>query len=206
MIRASACSWRQWFGENGVVEWAQVFLAIGAACVLFARAVWYRMNSGFYAGLGMLMLCLVVRELDRYFGRFSPLQWSAMSLVLLGAVIFAFRTKPFWVNLHCFVQTRAFVILGGGILILCISQVLGQTWGWKQILGPHVYHPAKAVVEESIECFGYIVLLFGAVETLVERGDKKSMTASSQARSCNKNLLPPLEHAQEGVSTEGGRV
>ncbi len=162
------------FREGGEIESCQFALIAAAAVLLWLAAL--RGGRGkpraFWAGLGALMAVAAVRELDSFLPRAVPgLHWTYLAaLCWAGVALAAWRGgRP--CRRACFdwlSSAAGGVCWAGFICVVVFAQVFGQADFWQGVMGDSYERVVKIVVEESIELFGYALILAGAIETLFQ--------------------------------------
>lgn len=163
------------FYENGAIEWLQ-FL------VLFCTVAIFLNGARQHAPSRVLLLVIsgppalaATRELDSLLDRLLPvIGWKFGYLFLLGAILLGIcHFKTLWSQSMSFITTPAFVFLWIGFVIaIPLAQLLGHRPIFRLLIESGDIRGLKRIVEESLELMGYLVLLFGAVETMVHLSRK----------------------------------
>jgi hypothetical protein len=159
------------FKEGGGVEWFQFALISIAAAIFWAGAAGPRPWRALFHVLTALASIAAVRELDSILDqRLAPLGWPAPALVLLAWACFvaARRRRPLADAAGRFVRSAAFGILWAGfILVTTFAQLVGHSDFLQALMGDDYSRAYKRVIEEIAEAFGYLLILIGAVETIL---------------------------------------
>lgn len=155
-------------GEDGALEWLQVgVVSVAAVLALFrGRIILHRV-------LGLFLLAVIGRELDRYLEHvlFDGAHKFPMFGFLLVTSIVAFQHRAVLRGeLAALARRPAFAMfLFGGFVLIGYSQLFGEREIWKA-LSPQYSSEAKRVVEEGLELLAYLWVLFGTCEeTLMSR-------------------------------------
>jgi hypothetical protein len=172
------------FSEDSLTEQSQsVMLLLSAALFLYAA---YRHKP--FRSLSILLFCFAmasaVREqdafLDEYFFRGS---WKigAFPLLIFPLFIIWRNTPVFLSAIHRFSYSLAF-----GILLSCLlttyvfSRLMGRTIFWMAVMGENYLHDVKTAAEETLELYGYLLLLLAAIEYLFFLAKRQSNASAVQ--------------------------
>lgn len=160
------------FYEGAFVEWLQ-FAIVSLAAVLLLIGAWrlerWRQLLGV---LAVMATVAAVREKDDLLDHFVPWLWGwkgpALAVGALGFVI-ALRDLPkFGSQVEPFARTTAFAVLWAGTFIVVgAAQLIGHGDLLRIVMADAYDADIKRVVEESFELFGYLMVLAGAIETLI---------------------------------------
>jgi len=162
------------FREGGPIERYQFALAAVAAGLLWAAALWGARHGprAFFAGLGALLAVAAVRELDSFLPKAVPgLHWAYLAAVCwAGVVLAAWRGgRPCHRAFFAWLASAAGGMCWAGFVCVAVfAQVFGQADFWQGVMGESYERVVKIVVEESIELFGYALILAGTIETLFQ--------------------------------------
>ena len=158
--------------ENGPVERAQVVLALFTSVALFFAAS--RCGVG-RTGL-ILCACLVgyaaARECDRWFETvFFDDAYKYLAGIPLATVFVIALYRGRTVVLresHWLLRTPAMTIYAcGGIFICSVCQVLDRPDLWSAVPQGDSTELTKSAVEEMAELFGYLLLAFSGIESIL---------------------------------------
>ncbi len=163
--------------EYGPVECFQFVLALLAGGVLLAAA---RSGERMAAVLTIAALAAwfaAAREADRFFADllFSDANKIVMTALAAVAALVAMKRRSRVVHeLAILMETPGFQFLFVGWLVVVVyAQIIGQQELWKAVMGESYLRDAKNTLEELPELFGYLLLMFGAVEAwILERSVK----------------------------------
>jgi hypothetical protein len=119
------------------------------------------------AGITALAAC---RELDSFLGRHLPvISWRIGFLPLLAAAVYFCRAgRRAWGQAGELARSQAFVVLWAGLLIAYpIAQLTGHGEFLRGLMQEDYSRTYKRAIEETLELMGYLVLCFGAIETVL---------------------------------------
>jgi hypothetical protein len=170
MHAAVRCNGSKFFYENNLLEWMQ-FTVLLAVCLLFA---WGSCNAyglrRFLILMSMLAAFAATRELDSLLNRLMPvLSWKIGAVFLIyGMWQLIVRRKTFVPQILSFMQTPAFVVLWAGFIIAVpFAQLVGHRPFFRMFIEESQVRDIKRLFEETGEFIGYLILLFGTIETLI---------------------------------------
>ncbi|HQA39175.1 MAG TPA: hypothetical protein PLW27_09735 [Kiritimatiellia bacterium] len=159
------------FYENGTIEWLQ-FSLLGASVLLFALgALCLPAHRRLAALLGCVAAFAATREMDRVLGRLLPVvSWKIGGLFLVAAGWLLLRHgRVLLPQIAAFLRTPAFVMLWAGFVIAVpLAQLVGHAPFFRLFMDEVHVRDIKRVFEESGEFMGYLILLFGTLESLLQ--------------------------------------
>jgi hypothetical protein len=161
------------FEEGNLLENLQVGMLVGSTIVLLAATLKHKACRELYGLLAFLPLIATVRELDsRFDNSFGTGVWGTVVVVIIacaGWMFYRWRRRVVS-QLGALIMQRSFGLMAGAILvILAMSQMIGQKAFWKAYMGTHYMREVPRAVEEFGELAGYMLLLIGVVELLLTR-------------------------------------
>ncbi|MBS3758511.1 MAG: hypothetical protein KGY61_07585 [Desulfobacterales bacterium] len=159
------------FKEGELIEWCQLILLISASGILLYGA--FTRHQGILRLLGCLSAFAALRELDTLFDRMLPVTgWKIGYLIIVYALVSVYMDKKAIKDqIRDFLKTHAVVILWTGFLVaIPIGQLVGHGTFLKALMGEDYIRDYKRIIEESLELMGYLLILAGSIEALVERG------------------------------------
>jgi hypothetical protein len=172
------------FYENGAIEWCQFFL-LAVSSLLFAAGAWRLTSSRqLLALLASVSAFAATRELDRVLGKLIPVvSWKIGGLFLVGATwLVVRRWRSLLPQVAVFLRTPAFAMLWAGFLVAVpLAQLVGHAPFFRLFMDEIHVRDIKRVFEESGEFMGYLILLFGAIETLLS-----SVGQTGQSARCDR--------------------
>ena len=152
--------------ETSLTELTQAALILLTAILFFIGARRFPDAVGYLMSVAVLCTWMFIRENDVYLDQVWHGFWVVPNTILLAVgALFAYRNRdtlkePF--RRHAATRAAAFGMVGFVVLII-FSRVFGSGELWRPIMGD-AYNPAvKAMVQEGLELFGYVILTFGAV-------------------------------------------
>lgn len=159
------------FYENGTIEWLQ-FSLLGASVLFFALgALCLPAHRRLAALLGCVAAFAATREMDRVLGRLLPVvSWKIGGLFLVAAGWLLLRHgRVLLPQIAAFLRTPAFVMLWAGFVIAVpLAQLVGHAPFFRLFMDEVHVRDIKRVFEESGEFMGYLILLFGTLESLLQ--------------------------------------
>lgn len=158
------------FVENGVVEWFQFVLLTSITMMLLVAIIWSRTFRQILLVLFCLTAFATVRELDAILDRIVPyVGWKLAAAVPAALFVYVVagwrRYKP---QFRWFLFTPSiFLFWSGFVVAVPVAQMLGNGDLLQEIMGNSYEARFKRVIEETGESIGYVILLFAAIECLV---------------------------------------
>jgi len=157
--------------EYGPVECLQFFLALTAGSILFAAARASDATATLLKVTALVAWFAAAREADRFLTDlvFSDANKIVMTMVALVAALVAIRGRhSIGAELAKFLTTSGFYLLFCGWLVIVVyAQIIGQKELWQAVMGDSYLRAAKNTLEELPELLGYLLLVFGSIETWV---------------------------------------
>lgn len=160
------------FKEGGLFEWCQ-FMILTLLCIIFLLAgcnIKRRRELLFV--LAMISGMAMIRELDSLLDDIIPvIGWKLPMTVLVAWGIFYVFDKrevlPDQIR-EC-IRKRSFAILWAGfVFAVPMAQLIGHGDFLRSILGDDYTRNYKRIVEETGEMGGYLMILIGAVECILQ--------------------------------------
>ena len=161
--------------ENSPVEWTQFALVSAVGALMALKAVQERRGRAAFVLASAFFFDMAIREMDGFLDIFL---WHGSWSVLVAAVtaaafaaVFAFRWQgTVTEGLYAIRSSRSFGLLATGLsVILAVSRIMGMKFLWKAIGCGAELSPAKRMVEECLELFGYCLVFIWACEMLRNR-------------------------------------
>jgi len=166
--------------ENQLLEWFEVALPLLAGVILLTASRTSRQGALPRVILATFSFIIVLREFDalideRVFQGINGAHTYVIYTAGVACLLYClWHWRRLWPEARAFAASRQFVFFVVGITIaLGVAQALGKRGLWK-ILDPETASLTKDMVEESLECVGYLYFLFGAVEDLIDRRRNRS--------------------------------
>ncbi len=163
--------------NNGISEMSltelmqEMCLAVSMAGFVHC-AIRCRDRRGFYLLMAWLLGSMLIREMDWLFDRIRHGFWvypeiCAALLVFYGM---AFRFPgSLGRALVAFVGSRSYpFILFGMIVVLVFSRIIGSSLLLRHLVSCDI-HIVKSAVQEGVELFGYLFILYGSVMAVLQR-------------------------------------
>lgn len=187
--------------ENGPIEVAQFAILILAASIAgFASRVATRIGTAIF-GLSAALFCAASREADDWFAMlvFDDAYKWLVCLPLISIVALEFWKNRESIYYQCaellslpYGTVLAFAI----VLIGTLCQTLDRTSFWPTISAAPMVGDQKSVIEETVELFGYLLILFSTTELAIHTWQERSRV-SKKSLWCD--IL--IKSTQEGKNT-----
>ena len=175
------------FAENGIIEWMQfamlslLFVALVVYALIFARMRKIML---------LLMSCSILalgREMDKILDNcVHVFGWQVVFFLVVPLVLLQLRNvQELRRQILKFVTSPAMAIfLMGIIIIIPLAQCIGDAKYLRATMGGEYIRAYKTLFEESMELYGYVILLCGAFETMLFsrqfQKDEKVISADSK--------------------------
>ena len=157
------------FSENAHIEWLQFSLVSTAAIILLVGAIVFPVQR---RTLFLLFTCAFIacaRELDKSLDELIPvIGWQA--IFFIAVLIALWQLKNFKETkaqlMKFFVSPAMAVCWTAIVIIIALAQCIGDKSYLQAALGSEYTRNSKKIIEESLELYGYLILLCGSIETL----------------------------------------
>lgn len=174
------------FNEQSIVEYVQSLLLLLSALTYLYISFKHKSSFPLAFALFSFTMASLIREQDAFLDEHvydGAWQTGAFSLLFL-AVIIVYRNKGlFFSNLNGFVNKFSFGILLSGILTTYIfARLYGRKVFWMAVMESQYTRDVKNVSEESLELFGYTLILIASVEFYLlakAKSNKQALTMRS---------------------------
>jgi hypothetical protein len=156
------------FTEDSMVEAVQSIMLL--ACSLIYLLVSFKYKSMFPLAFGLFAFTFasLIREQDALLDEHiydGAWQTAAFSLLILAAFLIYKKKDIFLSNMNDFVSKFSFGILLSGIFTTYIfARLYGRKVFWMAVMEAQYTRDVKNVSEESLELFGYALILIASVE------------------------------------------
>jgi hypothetical protein len=160
------------FTEGGPIEWLQLLLLTTCAALFVLESIQNSGRRGLLIFLASLTILASIRELDFFLDRVNP--WGGYgtpaALLFLATGIFTYRNRThIWKRFAQMMSGRAFPILWCGFLVaVSFAQPFGHQEFLRLIIGIDYNRFVKNVIEEGGELVGYMLILIGTMEAVLE--------------------------------------
>jgi hypothetical protein len=180
------------FPELSLVEYAQSFFLIVSG--LISLRFYLSKQRHFHRHIFMLIsaLCAMafIREQDMHFETFvGDGTWPIPVFAILAVVIYKiFRIrKDLIAEIVSYMKTRSYGFFSAAtITIFIFSRMFGRAVFWEAVMGDQYFRSVKNVAEESLELYGYLLLMIAVVELAI---------ADKQLKKIKK--IPLTDHSME---------
>jgi hypothetical protein len=161
------------FPELSLVEYAQSFFLIVSGLISFR--FYLSKQLYFHRHIFMLIsaLCAMafIREQDMHFETvIGDGTWPIPVFAILAVVMYKiFRIrKDLIAEIASFMKTRSYGFFSAAtITIFIFSRMFGRTVFWEAVMGDQYFRSVKNVAEESLELYGYLLLIIAVVELAI---------------------------------------
>ncbi|RDC55851.1 hypothetical protein DU508_16460 [Pedobacter chinensis] len=168
------------FSEQSLVEYLQsVLLLLSSAIYLWIS---FRYKSVFPLAFGLFAFhfASLIREQDAYLDEYiydGAWQTFAFGILFLAIFLIYSKWRLFLTNIAGFVQSFSFGILLSGIMTTYIfARLYGRKVFWMAVMESQYTRDVKNVSEESLELYGYVLLVISGVEFfLLAKGSAKTL-------------------------------
>jgi len=159
------------FSEDSLTELCQSVMLLLSACVFLYTTYRYKPFRSLSSVLFCFVAASVIREQDAFLDQFffhGSWKIGVFPLVILSLVIIWRNTAVFLTATHRFSSTPAF-----GLLLSCLlttyvfSRLLGRKIFWMAVMGENYLRDVKNAAEETMELYGYLLLLIASIEYLL---------------------------------------
>lgn len=184
IVRGASLGWFVAVGaEGGPIEYAHYTLC-AASAILFAFASRRTDFRDIFSLLACGAVLGLIREADAFLDHalFRGAYKIPAALVGVIALVRAYRARASLGNqIARWLATPAFAVTASGVLVVLVyAQITGQKEFWQAVMGDSYLRPVKDVAEEMQELVGYLLVFFGAVESVVltRSPDRSAMRAA----------------------------
>jgi hypothetical protein len=161
------------FPEVSFVEYAQSFFLIVAGLISFRIFLSKKHHSHRHIFMLMSALCAMafIREQDMHFETLiGDGTWPIPVFAILALVLFKiYQVRgSLLAEVVSYMNTRSYGFFAAGtITIFIFSRLFGRTAFWEAVMGTQYFRSVKNVAEESLELYGYLLLLIAVVELAI---------------------------------------
>lgn len=162
---------KEWmFSENGPIEWTQFALLTLLFAILATNAAVFDKARELFLLLVSCAMLALAREQDKTLDKLIPIfGWRVIFFLAVPLVLLQFRN---WHSLRrqllAFATSPAMgVFLAAIMVIILLAQCIGDSDYLRAAMGDGYMRSYKTMFEESMELYGYLILLCGAFETIL---------------------------------------
>jgi hypothetical protein len=176
------------FPELSFVEYAQSLLLIVCGLISFR---FFLSKAGYsHRHIFMLIAALcamaLIREQDMHFETFvGDGTWPIPIVAILAVVIYKiFRVRKFLLSeIVSFMKNKSYgFFVAATITIFVFSRLFGRTVFWEAVMEDQYFRSVKNVAEESLELYGYLLLLMAVVELAIGDHQAKEIKKGHSTR------------------------
>jgi hypothetical protein len=162
------------FKENGPIEWLQFTILLFSAIILLLYSRLEGYTSGeLFSIIALVETAAAIREMDATFDKFIPFlgwQFPFVVCVIIGVFIFLKNKDKVIPQLNGFVCSRAFSLLWCGFIVTVpFTQLIGHGDFLQSLMGNDYVRDYKRVIEELGELLGYMLILIGSFEAVLQQ-------------------------------------
>lgn len=162
------------FSENGPIEWLQLTVILLSVSILLFQSTGKQCDyEQLFKITAFLLLAAAVREMDSLFDLLIPfVGWKLpFALCVLNMIIINLKNKEtVALQIYNFIRTRTFALLWCGFIIaIPYSQLVGNGKFLQLLMGDDYIRDYKRVIEELGEFMGYLFLMIGAIEAVLQQ-------------------------------------
>lgn len=156
------------FAEDSLVESVQSILLLTCSFIYLAAAFKYKSILPLASVLFAFTFASLIREQDAFLDEHlydGAWQTGAFSLLILAAFLIYRKKDQFLSNMNDFVPKFSFGILLSGIFTTYIfARLYGRKVFWMAVMNAQYTRDVKTISEESLELFGYAMILIASAE------------------------------------------
>lgn len=158
--------------ENGPIENCQIIVLILASLLAGLASTVSIENRTLNTCLAVVFLCAAAREADDWFATYffdDAYKWLVCLplMVLAASLCWKSRTHLYYQMIAFLSKPYATLIIFSILMVVTLGQTLDRSSFWPDVDSSPSLGNQKAVVEETLELFAYLTLLFGANELLI---------------------------------------
>ena len=168
------------YSEQSLTEYMQDVMAF-LSCMLFLYAA--RLDAKLKIAstlLAALLGMMFVRESDSLLDRYVfDGAWQTIVLLIFACVMVFLlgQFSKICASLKEYsLQVSFGIFLAGFVTLLAFSRLMGRSSFWQAVMGDSYIRVVKNIVEESIETFGYSLILIAAIELVLVCLRRKKQT------------------------------
>lgn len=196
--------------ENGPIEIAQfAILILAASIAAYASKISPHLSTAIFS-LSAGLFCAASREADDWFASmvFDDAYKWLVCLPLIAVVSLKFWKSRETIYHQCneilskpYGTTLAFTIL----MIGTLCQTLDRSSFWPTISVDPIVGDQKSVIEETVELFGYLLILFSTMELTIDAWQARISTSEKPIR-CGSMIEAPqsMNNKPTEVSVHAG--
>ena len=156
------------FKEDSFVEYAEVFFLLVTSFLFLIVSLRNKDARPVSILMVGLFLSSVIREFDYFFDkRVFDGSWQIIVIIIFTGTAFLFwkHRFEFKSSLKLFISKSAFgYLMSGFITLFVFSRMFGRKVLWKAIMDDKFLRVVKDAAEECTELFGYLLIVFAAIE------------------------------------------
>lgn len=159
------------YSEHSLTEYMQDVMSF-LSCMLFLYAAHLDAKLKIASTLlAALLGMMFIRESDSLLDHYVfDGAWQTIVLLIFSCVMVFLigRFSKIYASLKEYSLEVSFgVFLAGFVTLLAFSRLMGRSSFWQAVMGDSYMRIVKNIVEESIETFGYSLILIAAIELVL---------------------------------------
>ncbi|NLF60492.1 MAG: hypothetical protein GX574_05010 [Lentisphaerae bacterium] len=160
------------FSRNRLMEYMQLTLLTLLSAALGINALIFARTRKLLLLLMSFSMIAIVREVGKILDKYIPvLGWKAVFLLVAPLILILMQLRngqKLRKQISKFIPSQAMAIfLMGIIIIIPLAQCIGDASYLRTAIGGEYIHAYETLFEESMELYGYVILLCGAFETML---------------------------------------
>jgi hypothetical protein len=185
------------YGENGLIEWMQVFFLMVSIVALWRAGVQDKSCRPLIIVMILLSASMIIRELDKVLDTYVARHaWKlgVAGLVFFAGVVIYRHKQTFYDSLVLMTRRPSFgIMLSGGLIVLIFSRLFGYGDFWLELVDNRsVAREVKRIAEECTELTGYFFIMIGTFEYLYEACSMANRKKEAVPRSGVSVLTDPV--------------
>ncbi|MGI6353861.1 MAG: hypothetical protein GX937_06155 [Lentisphaerae bacterium] len=156
--------------RNRLMEYMQLTLLTLLSATLGINALIFARTRKLLLLLMSCSMIAIAREVSKILDKYIPvLGWKAVFLLVAPLILMQLRNgQKLRKQISKFITSHAMAIFMMGIIIIIpLAQCIGDANYLRTAIGGEKIHVYETLFEESMELYGYVILLCGAFETML---------------------------------------
>lgn len=159
--------------ENGIFEVIQSVVLALAALIFGISSLRNNELRPILFLMSMMMLSAVIREQDAFFDELIPvIGWKWCWIFPVAGIVNIIRNRSsLQTQVNTFLTSNSFhMMMTAAILMIPVAQCLGHRSFMADLLNNKMYDAVlvRRILEELVELIAYIMLVFAAIESMLE--------------------------------------
>ena len=157
------------FKEGGLIEWSQLSMVIGMGLIFGHQSVAKPQARTLYTIFTCLFAFVAIRETDSLWDTLG-INWKLAYVLILYAIYVGYANfQTLKEQFRVFLQSSSMPLIWAGfIIVIPFAQLVGNGDFLRAAMGDDYSRDYKRVIEEVCEVMGYLLMLLGIIELLLE--------------------------------------